>query len=175
VTAPAAPQRLDSVPGIPRRLASLLYEGVLLFGVLMVTGLVYATATQQRHALQGTFGLQLFLFVVLGIYFVTCWSRGGQTLAMRTWRIRVVASDGKPLSPGRALARYVASWLWFLPALATVRLAGLGGAWPITLSLVIGILTYAALARLHPERQFPHDAVCGTRLVDCPPGTSKNG
>jgi len=35
--------------------------------------------------------------------------------------------------------------------------------------LMIGVLTYAALARLHPDRQFWHDAVCGTRLVTWQP------
>lgn len=163
------------MPGIGRRLASLLYEGVLLFGVLMAAGLIYSLTTQQRHALHGTLGLQFFLFLVLGVYFVSCWSLGGQTLAMKTWRIRVVGSDGTPVSPGRAVARYVASWLWFLPALATVRLAGLGSGWMLTLSLLVGIVTYAALARFHPERQFPHDALCGTRLITWPPGGSTNG
>lgn len=160
--------RVDSVPGVTRRLASMLYEGVLLFGVLMLAGLLYSPLTGQRHALQGTGGLQVFAFLVLGLYFVSCWSRSGQTLAMKTWRIRLVARDGGPVSQGRACLRYLASWMWFLPALAAARFAGLSGAWPLSTSVLVGILTYAALARLHPDRQFLHDVISGTRLVDWP-------
>ena len=35
------------------------------------------------------------MFVVLGIYFVWFWSRG-QTLAMKTWHIRLVDAQGRP-------------------------------------------------------------------------------
>ena len=70
-------------PGIWRRLACFVYEGVLLFGVLMISGYLFSTLTQQRHALLGRHALQGFLFVVLGIYFVWFWSHGGQTVAMK--------------------------------------------------------------------------------------------
>lgn len=155
--------------GLGRRLAALLYEGVLLFGVLMVAGWLYAGLTQQRHALQGKHGLQAFLFVVLGIYFVWFWSHGGQTVAMKTWRVRVVRADGTPLTQGRALARYLLAWLWFLPALLTLYLTGLSGGGEASAVILAGVLAYAALSRLHPDRQFLHDAACGTRLVQVSP------
>jgi uncharacterized RDD family membrane protein YckC len=159
-----------AVPGLARRLACLVYEGVLLFGVVMATGLAYAIATGQRHALVGSSGLQTLLFVVLGAYFVVFWSRGGQTLAMKTWHIRLVARNGLP--PGRrlAFARYLLSWLWFLPALFALHASGLKGALPSAVAVLTGVLTYAALARLHPQRQYWHDAVCRTRLVMWEPG-----
>ena len=84
------------VPGLARRIACFVYEGVLLFGVLMIAGYLYSTLTQQRHALSGLHGLQAFLFLVLGIYFVWFWSRGGQTVAMRTWHIRLDIHASKP-------------------------------------------------------------------------------
>lgn len=152
-------------PGIARRLACLVYEGVLLFGVVMIAGYLYSSLTQQRHALQGQTGLQAFLFVVLGIYFTWFWSRGGQTVAMKAWHLRLVTAEGKPVSQSRALARYVASWLWFLPALASVHAAGLRSAGAIFGAMIGGVLAYAALAWLRPDRQFWHDVVCGTRLV----------
>lgn len=152
-------------PGVARRLASFVYEGVLLFGVLMIAGYVYSSLTQQRHALQGQTGLQAFLFLVLATYFVWFWSHGGQTVAMRAWHLRLVRADGSPVGPRRAFARYLASWLWFVPALATARLAGFDSAAQIFGLLAVGVLAYAALARLHPDRQFLHDALCGTRLV----------
>ena len=146
-----------------------MYEGVLLFGVLMITGYLYSSLTQQRDAMQGKTGLQAFLFVVLGIYFVWFWSRGGQTVAMKAWHIRLVDASGQPVSQLRAAVRYVLAWLWFLPATAAVYLAGLHGKGEITVALLAGVLAYAALVWLRPDRQFWHDVVCGTRLVDCKP------
>lgn len=162
--APAAPP-----PGLLRRLASFLYEGVLLFGVVMVVGLLYAGITQQRHALVGQHGLQALLFVAIGAYFVGFWTRGGQTLAMKTWHIRLVSSTGAAVAPARAVWRYLLSWLWFVPALAVVRLSELRGGWPTLGVVLAGVLLYALLGRLHPSRQSPHDLLCGTRLVDCRP------
>lgn len=160
-----------AVPGLRRRLACLVYEGVLLFGVLMTAGLVYGIGTRQQHALQGTAGLQAFSFFVLGAYFVFLWSRGGQTLAMQTWHIRLVTRDGQPVGPWRALCRYLLSWLWFLPALAAVWWSGLKGSGVSLAALTTGVLAYAALAWLHPQRQFWHDAVCGTCLITWKPAT----
>lgn len=152
-------------PGLARRLAAFAYEGVLLFGVVMIAGYLYGALTQQRHALQGQSGLQAFLFVVLGLYFVTFWSRGGQTVALRAWHLRIVCADGTPISQWRALARYLAAWLWFLPALLVARLAGLHSPWQIFTLMAVGVLAYALLARFHPQRQFWHDSLCGTRIV----------
>jgi uncharacterized RDD family membrane protein YckC len=156
-------------PGYWRRIACFLYEGVLLFGIVMLAGLLYGLATNQRHALAGQTGLQLFLFAVFGLYFVHFWSRHGQTLAMRTWHIRVVGPDGRPPGPWRATARYVAAWLWFLPALALLHFEGVNGGWAITFTLLAGVLGYAALGRLNPARQYLHDMLCGTRLVTSKP------
>lgn len=152
-------------PGVWRRLACFLYEGVLLFGVVMIAGLLYSVTTQQRHALEGSAGMQAFLFVVLGVYFTWFWTHGGQTLAMQTWHVRLVRRDGRALGWGRASARYLLSWLWFLPALLALRFSGLTGGWTAFGAVLAGVLAYAALARLHPDRQYWHDAVCGTRLV----------
>ena len=156
-------------PGLARRLAAFVYEGVLLFGVTMISGYLYSSLTQQRHALQGKAGLQAFMFVVLAIYFAWFWSRGGQTVAMKAWNIRLLMADGRPVSQARALLRYMLAWLWFMPALATAYFADLRRPGVSTTLVLAGVLTYAALTRLRPDRQFWHDAVCGTRLVDWRP------
>lgn len=152
-------------PKIRRRLTCMLYEGVLLFGVLMAAGLLFSSLTEQRNAMLGRHQLQAFLFVVLAIYFTWFWSHGGQTVAMKTWNIRLVDSFGAQVSQGRALARYVASWIWFVPVLALLYLEqakslsvifGAMGAW---------VAIYAALAAFSPGRQFWHDTLCGTRLI----------
>jgi uncharacterized RDD family membrane protein YckC len=160
-------------PSVRRRLAAFLYEGVLLFGVVMIGGLLFSVLTNQRHALEGATAMQAFLFVLLGLYFAWSWTRGGQTLAMQTWHVRLVMRDGSRLRWDRALGRYLLSWLWFAPALVVLQLSGLKGGWPATGALVAGVLTYAALARLHTDRQFWHDAVCGTRLVTWRPPPRK--
>lgn len=167
-----APGR-SATPGLGRRLAALVYEGVLLFGVLMTAGWLYASLTQQRHALQGKTGLQAFLFLVLAVYFVWFWTHGGQTVAMKTWKLRLVTADGQPVKPLRALLRYVLSWLWFVPSLLAVQLAGLQGGAAIGFTVLAGALAYAATSRLHPDRQFLHDALCRTRLVDATPAPAR--
>jgi uncharacterized RDD family membrane protein YckC len=156
-------------PALPRRLACLVYEGVLLFGVVMTAGMVYGISTGQRHALVGLHGLQVVLFAVIGAYFVGFWSSSGQTLAMQTWRIRLLTTAGTPVSKRRALVRYLLSWLWFLPALLTIQVSGLKAAFPVFATLAVGVLAYATLTRLNPQGQYLHDALCGTRLVSWQP------
>lgn len=152
-------------PALRRRLACFVYEGVLLFGVVTITGLVWSVLTNQRHALSGQHGLQAAVFIVLGLYFVGFWSTRGQTLPMQTWHIRLLSKSGKPVSRSRALGRYLAAWLWFMPALLGLWLAGLSSGGLAFLVMLAGVLAWAALALLHPQQQFLHDALCGTRLV----------
>lgn len=166
-TAPLpTPVRLQA-PSLRRRMACWLYEGLLLFGVVFVAGLLLGALglvvgiEDQRH------WLQLGLFVLCAVYCVYFWVRG-QTLAMKTWRLQVVDRQGAPLTRGRALGRYVLSWLWLLPPLAVVGPYHL----PMgeTTVLVLGwVLVWALLSRFHPERQFLHDALAGTRIVDATP------
>jgi uncharacterized RDD family membrane protein YckC len=153
-------------PSLRRRMACMLYEATLLFGVVMIAGLLYGALTEQRHALQGSTGLQAFLFVVLGVYFIGFWSFGGQTLAMKTWHIRVQTADGQAPSGARAAIRYLASWMWFMPALASAHATGVQSAPFMALIVMVGMAAYVLLARLRADRQFLHDALCRTWLVD---------
>jgi uncharacterized RDD family membrane protein YckC len=162
-----------ATPSLTRRMAAFVYEGVLLFGVLMIAGYLYSSLTQQRHALHGQSGLQAFLFVVLAIYFSWFWSHGGQTVAMRAWHLRLVTRDGQAVTQARALMRYLASWIWFVPALGCAWLAGLQSASKIFALMAVGVVAYALLALAHPERQFWHDALCGTRLITWRPAARK--
>jgi uncharacterized RDD family membrane protein YckC len=86
--------------------------------------------------------LQAFLAVVFGIYFSLFWSRG-QTLPMKTWRIRLVRWDGAPVNMGRAIHRY-------LLAILGIAALGAGFIW----------------AFFDRDRQFLHDRLAGTALVD---------
>jgi uncharacterized RDD family membrane protein YckC len=167
----APPSQIEP-PGIARRLACFTYEGVLLFGVVMIGGYLFSSLTQQRNAMIGRHGLQAFLFLLLGIYFVWFWSRSGQTVAMKAWHIRLVDMNNRPPSQLRCTARYLLSWIWFAPALLFSWAAHTTPAQTFGL-LIAGVLTYAVLARLHPKRQFWHDMLCGTQLVTHHPAPRK--
>ena len=87
--------------------------------------------------------------------------------AMKTWRIRLVDQAGGRVSAFRAALRYLLAWMWFAPALLTLQFTGLGGSGASAfVALLAGVVGYAALAWLHPDRQYWHDAVCRTRLVN---------
>lgn len=159
----AAPAADLMAPHLARRMACWLYEGMLLFGVVFIAGYLFSTLSQTRNALDNRHALQAFIFVVFGIYFTWFWWRG-QTLAMKTWHIRVLDREGKPLTQMRAFVRYLLSWLWFLPPLGLASAVGLNGAQ--TLVIVGGwVAIWALLSRFHPQRQFVHDVLAGTRLV----------
>ena len=165
--APAS-RRLAAAP-LTRRMAAFLYEGVLLFGVLAVTALVYGVAVHQTSGIEKRTGLLAFCFVVLGVYFIGLWIRAGQTLAMKTWHLRLLTDRGQPISPRRALARYLASYVWFLPPLALAGALHLPSAGAIFGLLAAWIALYALSALLHPRRQFWHDALCDTAIVSYKP------
>lgn len=160
-----------AAPPMGRRLACLVYEALLLFGVTVGAGLVYGLATNQRHALEGTLGLRIAVFLVLGAYFVWFWTRHGQTLAMRTWQMKLVTVQGRPIGRTRAAGRYVLSWVWVLPALAAVHFSGATGSGRTLAALCAGVVVYAATACLRRDRQFWHDVLCGTRIVPAPAAT----
>ena len=152
-------------------MACWLYEGMLLFAVLFVAAYLFSAMTQTRHALENRHAQQAFLFVVLGIYFTWFWAKG-QTLAMKTWNIRIVDRHGRQVTQLRALLRYCLSWLWFLPVLAAVAPFQVSGAEAAV--LVIGwVVVWALLSRFHPERQFLHDALAGTRLATASPSPAR--
>lgn len=130
-------------PSIRRRLASMFYETFLLIGVL-------SAAFVLPHLLLGLFlkaavpGILLWLhvFVVLLVYFAWLWKRNGQTLAMQTWKIKLVAADRKPLTSRQIFFRYFLAW-------PSLLLCGLGVLW----------------ALIDRDRQFLHDRLAGTRLI----------
>jgi uncharacterized RDD family membrane protein YckC len=154
-------------PGLWRRMACWAYEGILLFGVVFIAGYLFGTLSQTRNAMDNRNALQAFVFVIFGIYFVWFWAKG-QTLAMKTWNIRMVDREGKAISQQRALGRYVLSWVWFLPPLVAVYPFQLTGAEVVV--IVMGwIAVWALLSRFQAQGQFWHDVWAGTRLVSSQP------
>lgn len=127
-------------PSLRRRLACNLYEVLLLLAVLFVAAFPIAALTGKLPPEVGIAVLRLYLFLVAGLYFALFW-RKGQTLAMKTWRIRLVAATGSVPSRTQVWLRY---------GLACLNLALLGIGW------------WAALWR--QDRQFLQDGIAGTRL-----------
>jgi len=133
-------------PGIARRLASLAYDALIVLAVAFFAAFAFFFAAGGAP-LEGWLlrAHQLFLAAVLAAYFLWCWLRGGQTLAMKTWRIRLVAKDGHGrLAPGAALLRFACA-LVLVPSL-------IGIAW----------------ALVDRDRQFLHDRLAGSLLVPVP-------
>ena len=132
------------VPGIFRRLSSMAYEALLLAAVLAVLFIM-------PHVLIGAFTshvasaplLRAHLLLLLLLYFAWFWCNGGQTLAMKTWKIRLTTRTGQAVRPAVALLRYVLCWL-------SLILCGAGFLW----------------ALVDPDGQFLHDRLAGTRLID---------
>jgi uncharacterized RDD family membrane protein YckC len=124
-----------------RRLASLGYEALLIFAVLFLAAIGYLFTEAVLQLGHSRLIFQGFLAGVAAAYFIWHWTRG-QTLAMKTWRIRLVRENGSSVSAGRAALRFFAAALG-------LAAAGLTFAW----------------ALVDADGQFLHDRVADTRLV----------
>jgi uncharacterized RDD family membrane protein YckC len=142
MSAAAAPR---PAPSILRRLASMFYEAVVLAAIAFFAGSLFLLASHgQPPSGLLRFALQAYLLAVFAAYFLWCWLRGGQTLAMKAWHIRLVVPGRESVPPGKALLRFVLAAL-LVPS-------GIGILW----------------ALFDRERQFLHDRLAGTRLVSVP-------
>ena len=148
-----------STPRLGRRLASLLYEGILLFGVAFIAAYLFLALTHSTYPIPSPMRqvFQLYMFAVTGMYFVWCWRHGGQTLPMKTWKMRLVDTAGHPLSIQRAWWRYALIWLCLLPAMT---LYALGYKWGLALLPVP--LAWALIDR---DGQFLHDRLARTAIA----------
>ncbi len=128
--------------GLGRRLACMVYELMLLLAVLFVSGFVVVGLLPDTPTLVSRGLTQFYLMLVAGLYLTWFWRRGGQTLAMKTWRVRLVRADGGLIDARTAWQRY-------LFAVIGLVLFGFGFWW----------------ALWDRDRQFLHDRLAGTRLV----------
>ena len=136
------PQASDSFAGLPRRLVSLIYDSLLLTALLFVATFAFIALFGEATEPPRRYWLQVCLYLVVGSYLLWCWLHGGQTLAMQTWRIRLIDDEAQTLTLGRALQRY-------LLASGGLLFFGAGFLW----------------ALFDREGQFLHDRLLGTRLV----------
>jgi uncharacterized RDD family membrane protein YckC len=138
----AAAQGHSLPAGVGRRLIAMLYDFLLVFAVVFFAGLAFLAIAGEAHSGLKRHAFQGYLFIVLGGYFVFCWRRRGGTLAMRTWKLRLVRRDGARVGLAQAWLRYLL-------------------AWPSLLLLGAGVL-WALADR---DRQFLHDRLARTRIV----------
>jgi len=160
------PTEAGAAPGIARRIFSMLYEATLLFAVAFIATWLFQFAAGgavvtgwQRTALQA------YLAAVFAAYFMWCWLRGGQTLAMKAWGIRLVVPGKARVPPAIAIKRLVLAGA-FVGAFCAALLGAFMHRNPwiafITLAISGSGMGWALFDR---DRQFLYDRLAGTRLV----------
>ena len=127
------------------RMAVMVYELLLVTAVVFVASFLIIPVVGEMHAPWQRHLFQVYILGVLFAYFSAFWLRSGQTLAMKTWRIRLVQQNGDTLTLIQAVLRFVLALLGLL-------LAGAGFWW----------------AWFDRDRQFLHDRIVGTRLIRLP-------
>lgn len=147
-------------------MGSLLYEGVLACAIAFAAAasLVLVMRWESPLLPSQRLALQAWIVVILGAYFTGCWIRGGQTLALKTWRLRVETRAGARLGWFTAILRYLLGWVLVLPGLL---LAAWGGVSALTSSVLFaaGVLAFAGATLALPGRRLLHDRLAGTRVV----------
>ncbi|MDJ0805681.1 MAG: RDD family protein [Gammaproteobacteria bacterium] len=138
---PKNSQQSFVAPGFFRRIAAMLYDGLLLLALILVTT-ASITLPLGMPSGAGLVFYQILLFELIPLlFFCGFWVKGGQTLGMRAWKLRVIRKDGSPVSWMDALKRHFAALLSWLAL-------GLGFLWIL----------------VDPERLAWHDRLSNTRL-----------
>lgn len=132
-------------PSLTKLLVCLIYDALAVIAISFACAWIFLLLIgDATHGLK-RYSLQLFLYITVGAYFVWCWLKSGQTLAMQTWQLKLVRQDGKLLSVQLAVARYILASLSF-------TLLGLGFLWAI----------------VDRKHLFLHDRLLKTRLIYVP-------
>jgi len=119
-----------------------VYELLILLALwMLLTWLFVSVFGDATHGLKHLF-LQALLWLMTGLYFVVCWVKTGQTLAMQAWKMKVVGSDGQLLTLRQASVRYLLASL-------------------LTMAFGIGLLYML----FNQKRLFLHDRILHTQFV----------
>ena len=151
-----------------RRFAAIVYDVLAVVAIVMVVGLLSQMATGgglfDEHGRMLTWWYQPLQGLVVGAYFMLSWMRGGQTLGMRPWRIRVTDASGAPVNWKRGLARLIVAAL----PLALVLIYPLTSLKAALWAPVIGWLVLLLPAWFDRRRRAIHDMVAGTEIRRLP-------
>lgn len=123
----AVPAQTGAPASLALRLLAALYDALPVLALWFVATLLALALTGGAldvQRLPHKLLVQALLLLFTAAYFVVSWRRGGQTIGMRAWRLRVVRADGTPLDTRQALVRFGVSLL----SLAAV---GLGFWWAL--------------------------------------------
>jgi uncharacterized RDD family membrane protein YckC len=141
-----------------RRLAAIVYDGLLLSGILtintaLVLGLVIlifgSDFTKIHSPLCGNQCFSMYLSLVCFLFYGWFWTHGGQTLGMRAWRLKLQQPGGHCVSWWRAFLRFTIGGTWIIPIGYLHNVVGFG----VNPSLMIGIFFLLILLKLRlPDR-----------------------
>lgn len=131
--------------GLLRRTAAIFYDSLLLAATLFLATLFLLPFVPGGVVEPGNIPYMLYLLLVAWLYFAWPWTRGGQTLGMRAWGLRLRRRDGRDVSFADATRRFAYACLSWLPC-------GAGYLWAI----------------LDPERLALHDRLSRTVLEILP-------
>jgi len=111
--------------GFLRRLGAMFYDSLLLIALLMMLSYPYVWLTGgEKPGLLIKTAYQLYLLAICFFFYTSFWVRGGQTLGLRSWRLKLVRNDGGPITWMIAFKRFAFAWVSLL-------CLGLGFLWVI--------------------------------------------
>jgi uncharacterized RDD family membrane protein YckC len=108
-----------------RRLLSMIYDGLLLAAVLFIAMAIFIPIAESAGIERGHPLFKVYFLLVCFLFYAGFWTHGGQTLGMKTWKIKLVHENGQPISWGQALLRYMTAlpaWLVILVGATTLLL-----------------------------------------------------
>lgn len=133
-------------PSLLKLGACLIYDALVIIALSFACALIFVWVSGDATHGVKRYLLQLFLWVSIGVYFVWCWQKSGQTLAMQTWKLKLVTQGGSQesqlLSVKLAMTRYVLASI-------SLMLFGFGFLWAI----------------IDRDRLFLHDRLLKTRII----------
>ena len=106
----------DQRPSLLRRLAAVLYDGMLLIAIWMGAAALWIGLQGGEAATAGDGLFRVYLLGVAYLFFVGFWVIGGRTLGMQAWRLRLVDAHGQRISTRAATHRFVTAIVSWLPA-----------------------------------------------------------
>ncbi len=107
--------------GFGRRFAALIYDALLLAALVLIFTTALVMLLARAPIVPETAGFWAYVYrgallAIIVAYYVMNWTRSGQTLGMRAWRLRAVDAQGKRMTLRTALLRYLCGVLAWPPA-----------------------------------------------------------
>ena len=88
-----------------RRLASILYDFLLVVAVLIIMSIpFFSFDLQENNLLKVT--IQIYYYLITQYFFVWFWVHNQGTLGMKTWKIKIICDNNNRLSYKQAIIRF---------------------------------------------------------------------